>query len=62
MAARSEARVIAIDADPVVVGKVWRQARGHGLDVLSLVVDLARPSPALGWGTEQPPAKAGGLV
>ncbi|HBH02502.1 MAG: hypothetical protein A2X36_05625 [Elusimicrobia bacterium GWA2_69_24] len=48
-AARGGAAVVAIDADPAVVGALWREARGAGLDILPLVVDLARPSPAVGW-------------
>jgi 2-polyprenyl-3-methyl-5-hydroxy-6-metoxy-1,4-benzoquinol methylase len=49
LAARRGARVVAIDSDPVVVGEVYRAAARDGLDVLPLVVDLARPTPAVGW-------------
>jgi SAM-dependent methyltransferase len=49
IAARSGARVVAIDYDPVVVGEVWRQARAESLDILPLVVNLARPTPSTGW-------------
>jgi SAM-dependent methyltransferase len=49
LAARSGARVIAIDSDPVVVGETWRNARQQHLDILPLVVNLARPTPAIGW-------------
>ncbi|HXG92276.1 MAG TPA: methyltransferase domain-containing protein [Blastocatellia bacterium] len=49
IAARSGARVVAIDSDEVVVGETWRRARAEHLDVLPLVVNLARPSPAMGW-------------
>jgi SAM-dependent methyltransferase len=49
MAARTGARVIAIDSDPVVVGETWRQAREQDLDILPLVINLARPSPGVGW-------------
>jgi SAM-dependent methyltransferase len=56
MAARSGASVVAIDYDPVVVGQVWRQARSEHLDVLPLVVNLARPSPAVGWRNEEWPS------
>ena len=34
---------------PVVAGDVWRVARKDRLDVLPLVVDLTRPTPAVGW-------------
>ena len=56
MAARSGAGVVAIDYDPVVVGQVWRQARSEHLDVLPLVVNLARPSPAVGWRNQEWPS------
>jgi SAM-dependent methyltransferase len=49
LAARSGSRVVAIDSDPVVVGETWRKAREEHLDILPLVVDLARPTPAVGW-------------
>jgi hypothetical protein len=41
--------MVAIDSDPEVVGTVWRRAVNQNLDVLPLVVDIARPSPDLGW-------------
>src|SRR5712692_8026377 len=49
MAARAGASVVAIDYDSVVVGEVWRQAKAEDLDILPLVVNLARPSPSIGW-------------
>jgi SAM-dependent methyltransferase len=49
VAARGGARVVAIDYDPVVVGELWRVAHTDALDILPLVVDLTRPSPAVGW-------------
>lgn len=49
MAAENGASVVAADADPVVIGKLWRQARERRLNILPLVVDVARPTPALGW-------------
>jgi SAM-dependent methyltransferase len=49
LAARSGASVVAIDYDPVVVGHLWRQAHGQKLDILPLVVNLARPTPDIGW-------------
>ncbi|HEX9611611.1 MAG TPA: class I SAM-dependent methyltransferase [Gemmatimonadales bacterium] len=56
LAARAGARVVAIDADPVVVGAAWRSAAADGWDVLPLVVDLTRPSPAIGWRNRECPA------
>ncbi|MGH7569966.1 MAG: class I SAM-dependent methyltransferase [Gemmatimonadales bacterium] len=55
-AARGGARVVAIDYDPVVVGDTWRRASAEGLDVLPLVVDLTRPSPAIGWRNRECPS------
>jgi SAM-dependent methyltransferase len=49
MVARTGASVVSIDSDPVVVGKVWSQASAENLDILPLVVNLARPTPSLGW-------------
>jgi SAM-dependent methyltransferase len=49
IAARSGASVVAVDYDPVVAGKLWRQARSERLDILPLVVNLTRPSPGIGW-------------
>ncbi len=49
MAARAGAAVVAIDSDPEVVGSVWREAIDSGLAILPLVVNIARPSPAMGW-------------
>ena len=49
MAAKSGASVVAIDKDPVVVGRLWHKAYSEKLDILPLVVDLTRPSPPTGW-------------
>ena len=55
IAARNGARVVAIDTDPVLVGDVWRWARSEGLDILPLVIDITRPSPAIGWRDQECP-------
>ena len=49
LAAGLGASVVAIDRDPAVVGETWRMARSRRLDILPLVVDLCRPTPATGW-------------
>lgn len=49
LAAKNGASVVAIDYDPVVAGEVWMRARAEGLNILPLVVDFTRPTPALGW-------------
>jgi SAM-dependent methyltransferase len=56
LAARSGAAVVAIDYDPAAAGKVWRTARAEKLDVLPLVVNLARPTPAVGWNNLEWPS------
>jgi len=47
--ARTGTSVVAIDQDPLVIGELWRQAAEQQLDILTLVVDLTRPSPGVGW-------------
>lgn len=49
LAADSGASVVAIDLDAGCVGRIWQQAHQQGKDILPLIVDLARPSPAQGW-------------
>lgn len=56
IAARSGASVVAIDYDSVVVGEVWRQAKAEDLDILPLVINLARPSPNIGWRNRECPS------
>jgi len=56
MAATAGASVVAVDADPVVVDEVFRRLRASDLDVLPLVIDIARPSPALGWMNQEQPS------
>jgi SAM-dependent methyltransferase len=49
LAARSGARVVAIDTDVASVEMLCRTAQSAGADVQALVVNLARPTPAVGW-------------
>ena len=56
LAASRGARVVAIDQDPAVVGALWQEAHRDALDILPLVVDFARPTPALGWNNEETPS------
>jgi 2-polyprenyl-3-methyl-5-hydroxy-6-metoxy-1,4-benzoquinol methylase len=55
-AAQAGAEVVAIDLDPVCVGEIWRKAREKKLGILPLVVDLARPSPSVGWRNDECPS------
>ncbi len=56
IAARTGAAVVAIDLDPVVVGRLWRRALANDLDILPLAVNLARPTPAMGWHNAEYPS------
>jgi len=51
--ASSGASVVAIDRDAAAMGDLWRRAAATSADVLSLVVDFARATPAMGWRGEQ---------
>jgi len=53
LAANLGARVVAIDSDDAVVGRLWERARSANLDIQPLVVDLSRPTPATGWRNEE---------
>lgn len=50
IAAEHAETVVALDADPLAVDRLYRRLREEGPDnVLPLVVNLTDPSPALGW-------------
>jgi hypothetical protein len=50
IAADAGKRVIALDIDPAAAERHFRDVRAAGRsDILPLVVDIANPSPALGW-------------
>ncbi len=53
MAAQLGHRVIAIDADPVVMDHLFHAASKSGEDILPLVMDLANPTPATGWNNAE---------
>ncbi|MBZ5648841.1 MAG: class I SAM-dependent methyltransferase [Acidobacteriia bacterium] len=48
-AAHVGANVVALDADPAVVGRLYRRASAGTLPILPLVVNIGQPSPATGW-------------
>jgi SAM-dependent methyltransferase len=56
LAAQAGAAVVAVDLDAACVGSIWRRAREQKLNILPLVVNLARPSPALGWRNAECPS------
>jgi SAM-dependent methyltransferase len=49
VAAAAGSRVIALDRDAAVIGRLWRIAAQDRLDIQPLVADFARPTPAVGW-------------
>jgi hypothetical protein len=56
LAASAGASVVAIDSDSAAVGRLWLRAVEKKLDILPLVVDLCRPTPALGWRNSESPS------
>jgi len=60
LAARRGAEVVAIDSDPTVIGSIWRRTSAEklaeNLNVLPLVVDFTRPTPAVGWRNQECPS------
>lgn len=55
-AARAGAEVVAVDLDPACVGAIWNVAHEQSLNLLPLVVDIARPSPGVGWRNRECPS------
>ena len=53
LAATSGARVVGLDYDPAVIGGLFRRSREENLAILPLVMNLARPSPPLGWSNRE---------
>ena len=43
------ASVIAIDSDPVVVGRCWRRTQQDSLQILPLIQNISAPTPPTGW-------------
>jgi SAM-dependent methyltransferase len=56
LAARAGASVVAIDSDQAAAGRLWVRASEKKLDILPLVVDFCRPTPALGWRNRESPS------
>ncbi len=55
-AARAGAHVVALDTDPVVVGRLYRRAAAETLLIVPLVINVAQPSPATGWRNRECPS------
>lgn len=47
------ASVLAFDIDHGAVEAAWREVAGSGRDLLPLVLDLANPSPGVGWANAE---------
>lgn len=55
-AASVGARVVALDADAAVVGRLFRRAAAKRSPILPLVVNIAQPSPGTGWQNHECPS------
>ncbi len=53
MAAQMGHRVVAVDADPVVMGRLFEAARAAGENILPLIVDLSNPTAGSGWNNAE---------
>jgi SAM-dependent methyltransferase len=53
LAAATGANVVAIDQDTAALERLYAQARADGLSILPLAVDLAYPTPAIGWNNAE---------
>jgi len=53
LAARSGAQVVSVDQDAACIGSLWERAVRDRLDILPLVINLSRPSPAIGWDNRE---------
>jgi SAM-dependent methyltransferase len=55
VAAEAGARVIALDSSEACIERLYAAARGQGLPITPLVVDLCAPTPPSGWMASQYP-------
>ena len=53
LAAKEGSQVVAIDFDSQVIGRLFEEAQEENLSILPIVIDFARPSPALGWNNQE---------
>ena len=53
LAAERGASVVAFDVDHGAVEAAWRELAGSGTSLLPLVLDLANPSPSIGWANRE---------
>lgn len=55
LAAESGAAVVAVDRDVACVDQLYRRVRGRDMPILPLCVDIANPSPAIGFRNRERP-------
>jgi SAM-dependent methyltransferase len=53
LAADAGAEVVAIDSDHAAIEALWRAAAQQGQHITSLVANIARPTPAVGWRNQE---------
>ena len=53
IAAQEGALVVSVDSDPMAVERNYVECRTRSSNVLALSMDLANPSPALGWASHE---------
>lgn len=53
MATNEGAKVVSIDYDQLSIDKLWARAYKTGADILPLVLNISRPSPAVGWNNNE---------
>lgn len=56
LAAELGKQVVAVDADDASVQRLYEQGRGNSMDVMPAVINIARPSPAMGWMNAEVPS------
>ena len=49
MAARLGSNVVAVDSDETAISHLYQEAQKEKANILPLVINIARPSPAIGW-------------
>jgi hypothetical protein len=49
LVASAGAQVVSLDSDIAAIDQLWKRASKENKNILPLVVNIARPSPALGW-------------
>jgi hypothetical protein len=53
LAASCGTRLVALDKDITATERAWRKARRDEADILPLVADITRPTPAVGWNNAE---------